>query len=63
MTPEQKAIYLTDRYIDTMPKLKHQTPFLIMSYAKLCASILVDEMINETGSAYWYNVMKEIQKL
>lgn len=63
MTPEQKAIYLTDRYIDTMPKLKNQTPFLIMSYAKLCASILVDEMISETGSAYWYNVMKEIEKL
>jgi hypothetical protein len=63
MTAEQKAIYLTDRYLDQMPKLKNETPFLIMSYAKLCASILVDEMINETGSTYWYNVMREIHKL
>lgn len=63
MTPKEKAIYLIDMYLDKMPKLKNETSFLIMSYAKLCASILVDEMIKEIGSKYWYDVMREIQKL
>ena len=63
MTPKEKAIYLTDMYLDKMPKLKNETSFLIMSYAKHCSYILVEEMIKETGSTYWYNVMREIQKL
>ena len=32
-------------------------------YAKQCAIIAVDELISETGSAYWYDVKKEIEKL
>ena len=32
-------------------------------YAKQCAIIAVDELISETGSTYWYDVKKEIEKL
>jgi hypothetical protein len=31
--------------------------------AKLCAIKIIDELIKETGSKYYYDVKKEIEKL
>lgn len=31
--------------------------------SKDCALILVDELISETGSAYWYKVKNELEAL
>lgn len=31
--------------------------------SKDCALILVDELISETGSTYWYKVKKELEAL
>lgn len=69
MTPKEKAIYLTDKYIDKMPKLKYQTGLLIMSYAKQCALISVDEILSEYWSHdtkrrdWWKEVKQEIENL
>ncbi len=74
MNPQSKAIYLVDRYLDKMPRLKSNKDFLIMSYAKECALILVNEMLNnflsnrttEYGREryhFWQEVKQEIEKL
>jgi hypothetical protein len=57
-----------------MPRLKSNKDFLIMSYAKECALILVNEMLNnflsnrttEYGREryhFWQEVKQEIEKL
>ena len=54
MTPKEKAKDLYITYID----------YTFGSYnCKECCLILINELISVTGSAYWYEVKKEIQKI
>ena len=62
MTPKEKAIELVDKYIQT-----NGNSF----FAKQCALIAVDEIINNDGftkfddylTEYWQEVKQEIEKL
>lgn len=62
MTPKEKAIELVDKYIQT-----NGNSF----FAKQCALIAVDEIINNDGftkfddylTKYWQEVKQEIEKL
>jgi len=61
MTPKQKANELYEKICFTLPndlygKLSGIT-------AMELAQIVVNELIKETGSKYWYNVKLEIEKL
>jgi hypothetical protein len=55
MIIKDKAIELVNKYLQIYDGK--------VSIAKQCAIIAVDELIFETGSTYWYNVKKQIQKL
>ena len=66
MTPKEKAIELVDKYM----KFEFETPFVDTQrkYAKQCALIAVDEMIESTTdnwshSPFWDQVRKEIESL
>ena len=61
MTPKQKANELFEKIYFTLPndsndKIEYFT-------AQELALILIDELIKETGSKYWYEVKKEIINL
>jgi hypothetical protein len=55
MIVKDKAIELVNKYLQIYDGRVIE--------AKKCALIAVDELISETGSSYWYNVRKEIEKL
>lgn len=57
-SPKEKAKELVLKYL----RVKTQNWFDKI-LAKECALIAVDELINETGSKYWYDVKLEIDKL
>ena len=57
MTPADEAIELVDKFS------KYTSGWDYDELAKQCALITVDELIKETGSKYWYDVKKEIEKL
>ena len=64
MTPKQKAEELLDKYSN----IRNATYTIIRqevknNIAKQCALIVVDELIEETGSKFWYDVRHEIEKL
>jgi hypothetical protein len=64
MTPKEKARELVDIYLDTTKRsLDDKGFFYDIDLAKECALILVNELIKETGSKYWYDVKQEIEKL
>ena len=50
MEAKEKAKELVDSYIDIMPPLAHQTWYTIMDFAKKCALVAVDEILNELQS-------------
>lgn len=54
MNPQEKALNLISRFL-----LVYITKF----QAKECATIAVNELIEQTGAKYWYDVKKEIEKL
>lgn len=57
MTPKEKAKELVSKMLFCYQgNIDEYT-------AKQCALIAVDEMIQETGGKYWYDVKKEIEKL
>lgn len=62
MTSKEKAEELVLKF-----KELHQEGTLMFYVAfeisKQCALIAVEELIKETGSKYWYDVKREIEKL
>jgi hypothetical protein len=64
MTPEEKAIYLLDKFIKPIIHL-HKYPLCLES-AKECALIAVDECLHtcvESMVFYWNEVKQEIKNL
>ena len=70
MTPKEKAKELVDKFEpyvirytqdDVVGYLDQETP--IFEYQKQSALIVVNELIKETGSKYYYEVKQEIEKL
>ena len=61
MTPKQKANELYEKIYLTLPnKVNNKVSDFT---ARELAQILVNELIKETGSKYWYEVKKEIINL
>ena len=61
MTPKQKANELFEKIYFTLP---NDLSNKVSDYtAQELALILIDELIKETGSKYWYEVKKEIINL
>ena len=56
MTSKEKAI-------EIVIKMQFQKEPLMFEQAKQCALITADEAAKITGSRYWYDVQREIQKL
>jgi hypothetical protein len=54
ISAKEKAKELVNKFHD---EIKY------MERAKQCALITVNELIKETGSKYWYDVKKEIEKM
>lgn len=68
MEAKEKAKELVDKFEpyvirytqdDVVGYLSEETP--ILEYQKQCAIIVVDELIRETGSKYYYDVKSEIE--
>jgi hypothetical protein len=60
MTPKEKAKELFEKmYNEIQPNELGKD----QESAKQCALIAVDKLIKETGSKFWYDVKKEIEKL
>lgn len=55
--PKEKAEELINKYLLLVPK---EFGGMDINLAKQCALILVEELINVTGSKYWYEVKREI---
>jgi hypothetical protein len=72
MTPREKALELTDMYLQCIVfTIKQEIKVSVINAAKQCALIAVDEIINswdidlykDCGSSfYWQEVKKEINK-
>jgi hypothetical protein len=61
MTPKQKANELYEKIYLTLPnKVNNKVSDFT---ARELAQIVVNELIKETGSKYWYEVKKEIINL
>jgi len=56
MTPKEKAKELMLKYYKLIP-------MATISFAKQCAIVAIDELINETGAKYWYDVKHEMDNL
>jgi hypothetical protein len=56
MTPKEQAMELMLKYLSLIP-------MNTVSFAKQCALIAVNELIKETGSKFWYDVKRELEKL
>jgi hypothetical protein len=64
MTPKERAKYLFENYLILFPEFYNDLEYGYNDVkAKQCALILVNELIKETGSKYWYDVKQEIEKL
>jgi len=61
MTPADEAYELIQEFYPNVQWKLGQEDCL--KIAKQCALITVNRLIKETGSKYWYNVKKEIEKL
>lgn len=61
MTPADEAYELIQEFYPHVQWKLGQEDCL--DRAKRCALITVNKLIKETGSKYWYNVKKEIEKL
>ena len=61
MEARLKAKELVDFYYYLLPFLN--TYYEAIETSKRCAVIAVNELIKETGSKYWYDVKKEIEKM
>jgi hypothetical protein len=67
MTPQEKAVELYNRYFDLGRDFTRGAS--MKQFAKLCALIAVDEMINvikdldNWAYTYWIEVKQEIEKL
>ena len=61
MTPKQKANELFEKIYFTLPNEVYDK---VSDFtARELALIVIDELIKETGSKYWYEVKKEIINL
>ncbi len=71
MTPKEKAEEFLSKmnvihYLKLRGKNKDSKGLPVSMYdsqIKQCALIAVDELIKETGSKFWYDVKREIEKL
>ncbi len=64
MIPKERAKYLFENYLILFPEFYNDLEYGYNDVkAKQCALILVNELIKETGSKYWYDVKQEIEKL
>jgi hypothetical protein len=63
MTAKEKAYDLFMDIKFEIPYIHDPTEPQDDDIAKKCALILIDELIKETGSKYWYNVKQEIENL
>ena len=61
MTPKQKANELFEKIYLTLPNDLYDK--VSDCTAQELALIVIDELIKETGSKYWYEVKKEIINL
>ena len=61
MTLKEKAKELVDKFWYVEPE--ESCNGMEYQMAQQCALITVNELIKETGSKYWYDVKKEIEKL
>jgi hypothetical protein len=62
MTPKAKALELLNKYYNLFNP-DYPNINVLFKDCKKCALITVDELIEETGKKYWYNVKQEIEKL
>lgn len=62
MTPHAKAVDLFNDYYSYL-KANLMYDEEAREDAVICSLILINEMIKETGSKYWYDVKKELEKL
>jgi hypothetical protein len=62
MTPFEKAKDLIDRFA-RMDGYDDSIDLSKCEFEKQCALVVVNELIKETGSKYWYDVKHEIEKL
>ena len=62
MTPHAKAVDLFNDYYSYL-KANLMYDEEAREDAIVCSLILINEMIKETGSKYWYDVKKELEKL
>ena len=64
MTEKAKARELINSYTKILLNAKYRVSGLVIgSIVKECASILADEMIQETKTKFWYDVKHEIENL
>jgi len=64
LSPKEKAKELVDKYIPLTVRLVADYDWVEdIDSAKQCALILVEEMIEEIRSKYWYDVKREIELL
>jgi hypothetical protein len=62
MTPFEKAKDLIDRFA-RLDGYDDSIDLSKCEFEKQCALVVVNELIKETGSKYWYDVKHEIEKL
>jgi len=61
MKPEEKAKDLIDKFLlHKIPTVEHSEKYWHIEDAKKYALICVEELIEVTGSKYWYDVKKHI---
>jgi hypothetical protein len=64
LTPKQMAVNLIQKFYDINDDSKSNLggrPYISRAYARDCAKIYTNGMINETRKAYWYEVAKELE--
>jgi len=62
MTEKAKARELINSYTKILLNAKYRVSGLVIgSITKECASIIADQMIEETKAKYWYDVKREIE--
>ena len=62
MKAKEKALELLNKYYNLFNP-DYPNINVLFKDCKKCALITVDELIEETGKKYWYNVKQEIDKL
>jgi hypothetical protein len=65
LTPEAMAEKLCEDFyaINLSDKKQSTDPYISRSFAKQCASIMIEGLINETRKKYWYAVKEALNNI